>query len=117
MTNTTKVEGLKAILELQLRLVDEQHAEEEQQRDGAEQRESAARRGLEGSTLEGYLFPDTYRFARGLPEEQIVAAMVAEFLRVYRELVPDPDASPLSMKEHTTLASIVVRSGCVASRR
>ncbi len=69
--------------------------------------DSPARFGVEGTSLEGYLYPDTYRFARGLPEAKIIETMVDEFLRVYRELVPDPDALKLSMREHVTLASIV----------
>lgn len=79
--------------------------------------ESPARLGVEGPTLEGYLFPDTYRFARGVPEEQIVAAMVGEFLEVYRELVPDQNAIGLSMKQHVTLASIVEKETGVADER
>ena len=78
---------------------------------------SPARFGVEGKSLEGYLFPDTYRFARGIPEERIVAAMVEEFLAVYNELVPDPNAVALSMQEHTTLASIVEKETGAAVER
>jgi UPF0755 protein len=79
--------------------------------------DAAARYGVEGPTLEGYLFPDTYRFARGLPEGRIAKAMVDEFLEVYREIVPDPSAFPLSMREHTTLASIVEKETGVPEER
>ena len=79
--------------------------------------ESPARLGVEGPTLEGYLFPDTYRFARGVPEEQIAATMVGEFLETYRELVPDPSAVDLSMKQHVTLASIVEKETAVVDER
>lgn len=61
---------------------------------------------VEGTSLEGYLFPDTYRFARGLAPEQIAEAMVDEFHRVYASLSVDDDTA-LSMKEIVTLASIV----------
>ncbi len=79
--------------------------------------ESPARLGVEGPTLEGYLFPDTYRFARGVPEAQIAAAMVDEFLETYRELVPDASAVDLSMKQHVTLASIVEKETGAAEER
>ncbi|MCP4906274.1 MAG: endolytic transglycosylase MltG [bacterium] len=78
---------------------------------------SPERFGVEGPSLEGYLFPDTYRFARGVPEERIIEAMVGEFLQVYRELVPDPSAVELSMREHVTLASIVEKETGVAIER
>jgi UPF0755 protein len=68
---------------------------------------AASSRGLEGDSLEGYLFPDTYRFARGLPAERVVDAMVGEFLEVYRELEPRAKQRDLSMRELVTLASIV----------
>jgi UPF0755 protein len=70
--------------------------------------EMPIRLGVEGPSLEGYLFPDTYRFARGLPPERIAEAMVEEFLRVYRDLGPATgERRPLSMREFVTLASIV----------
>ena len=78
---------------------------------------SPARFGVEGNSLEGYLFPDTYRFARGIPEDKIAEAMVKEFLQVYGELVPDSNAIALSMREHTTLASIVEKETAATFER
>ena len=77
--------------------------------------ETPVRLGVEGSSLEGYLYPDTYRFSRGLPPERIAEAMVEEFLRVYRDL--GPDDSPLSMREFVTLASIVEKETGAAEER
>jgi cell division protein YceG involved in septum cleavage len=37
----------------------------------------------EAKTLEGYLFPSTYRFRRGTTEEEVVATMVATFRRAW----------------------------------
>ncbi len=79
--------------------------------------DSAGRMGVEGSSLEGYLFPDTYRFAKDLRAEDVAGAMVQEFLRVYRELVPEPDRAPLPMREHVTLASIVEKETGAAHER
>jgi UPF0755 protein len=76
-----------------------------------------ARFGVEGPNLEGYLFPDTYRFARGLPPDRIVRAMVEEFLENYRALEEVGDTHGLSMRELVTLASIVEKeTGVVAER-
>ena len=75
------------------------------------------RLGVEGSSLEGYLFPDTYRFARGLAPERIAEAMVEEFLRVYHDLGPATGERPLSMRELVTLASIVEKETGAAKER
>jgi len=77
----------------------------------------AGRLGVEGSSLEGYLFPDTYLFARGLTPEQIAAAMVEEFLRVYHDLRPATNGRSLSMREVVTLASIVEKETGAADER
>ena len=43
----------------------------------------------EAETLEGYLFPSTYRFRRGTTEAEVVATMVATFRRTWEnEIVP-----------------------------
>ena len=63
----------------------------------------------EASDLEGYLFPDTYQFAKGTTEEEIVVALVTTFRRQFAEEVEplrDPD-SHISVREIVTLASIV----------
>jgi UPF0755 protein len=61
-----------------------------------------------GPGLEGYLFPDTYRFAPGVDLESIVRVMVDR----YRAVWTNPwraraDSIGLSEREVTTLASIV----------
>lgn len=59
--------------------------------------------------LEGYLFPETYAFARGTPETEIVATLVRTFRRRFdAEVRPllDPGA-PLTLRRIVTLASIV----------
>ena len=38
-----------------------------------------------GPTIEGYLFPDTYRFARGVPLDAVIEAMVARYRVVWTE--------------------------------
>ncbi len=63
--------------------------------------------GVEGGSLEGYLFPETYHLARGLDPREIARTFVAEFLGAWRSLEADARARGLSMRETVTLASIV----------
>ncbi len=69
--------------------------------------EAAASFGVEGHSLEGYLFPETYRLARGLSAREVVAAQVSQFLKVWQEIEPAATAQGLSMRDVVTLASIV----------
>ena len=68
---------------------------------------TAAALGVEGETLEGYLFPETYRIPRGLAPREVARALVDEFHRVWTEIAPLAEARDFSMKETVTLASIV----------
>ena len=73
-------------------------------RDGA----LVASMGFKGVSLEGYLFPDTYRFTKGLPVEEIIAIMVERFKEVYGEVVAERAAHfGFSQQEVVTLASII----------
>ncbi len=60
-------------------------------------------------SVEGYLFPDTYSFPRGLPAERAVAAMVARFRDVTGPLWDLPRPLGLSPHEVVTVASLVER--------
>jgi peptidoglycan lytic transglycosylase G len=59
--------------------------------------------------LEGYLFPDTYRFARGTPAKEVVATLVRTFRqRFERDVRPSlPALGAPSLHDLVTLASIV----------
>jgi UPF0755 protein len=54
-------------------------------------------------SLEGYLFPDTYRFSRHATPEQILTAMVHRFRQVAAQLALDPGTTPQTV----ILASLV----------
>jgi len=78
---------------------------------------SPADLGVEGASLEGYLYPETYRLPRGLSSREIAAVLVNQFLRVWRELEPLAREHSLSMHEIVTLASIVEKETGVAEER
>ncbi|OGP92834.1 MAG: hypothetical protein A2Z19_02650, partial [Deltaproteobacteria bacterium RBG_16_54_18] len=45
--------------------------------------DTAARFGIKGKGVEGYLFPDTYLFSKGVAPAEIIQTMVARFQQVY----------------------------------
>ena len=73
--------------------------------------------GVEGDTLEGYLFPETYRLPRDLPPLEIARAMVSEFRAVWKEVEPKAREQDLSMREVVTLASIIEKETGAAEER
>jgi UPF0755 protein len=75
------------------------------------------RLGVDGTTLEGYLFPETYELAKGLAPREIVRLMVEQFLGVWRRLEPLAAEKALSMREVVVLASLVEKeTGAHAER-
>jgi UPF0755 protein len=78
----------------------------------------AARLGVPGPTLEGYLFPETYRFAEGLEPADILSEMVARYHAYWTvERRARLDSLPLNERELVTLASIVEEEARVADER
>jgi len=70
-------------------------------------------------SLEGYLFPDTYRFQRRVTPAQIIAAMVRRFRTVSSETGLGDAATNSTRTVHdiVTLASLVERETAVNSER
>lgn len=64
--------------------------------------------GIEADSLEGYLFPDTYSFTKGMAAEEILARM-AHRLReqVTQEILAQAQARDLTLHQLLTLASII----------
>jgi len=71
-----------------------------------------------GPTLEGYLYPDTYRFAEDLPAQAILREMVSQYHEFW---TPERRARlgsiGLTERELVTLASIVEKEARVAEER
>ncbi len=65
-------------------------------------------RQLPTRSLEGYLFPDTYRLPRGLPEREVIRAFVDRFEQVVMPLWQAQGAGR-SLHEAITMASLVER--------
>ena len=74
--------------------------------------------GIEGKSVEGYLFPDTYLLPKGVSPSEIIKTMVGKFKRVYG---PDCEhrAAELGMtdREIVTLASIIEKETGVSEER
>jgi len=71
---------------------------------------------IPGSSVEGYLFPDTYQFAKGVTPEEMLARMV---MKMRAQLTPEllNKARELGISTHQllTLASIIEREAVVPS--
>jgi UPF0755 protein len=67
--------------------------------------------------LEGYLFPDTYHFARKASATQIAAAMVRRFRAVAGQLGLTQPGSKGNLHEVVTMASLVERETAVDAER
>ncbi len=73
---------------------------------------------IKASTLEGYLFPDTYKFSRYTPPEFIVRTLVSRFHEmVTPELRAQAKAMGMTLQEVLTLASVVEKETGLASER
>lgn len=62
----------------------------------------------ESASLEGYLFPDTYRIYRGASSEEIILKMLANFQsKMQDDILRDIERRGLTVYEVVTMASIV----------
>lgn len=80
--------------------------------------EFVRRMDISASTLEGFLFPDTYYFSNDVSPQQIIAAMLARFHEVFLpEWKVRTKEMGFSVNEVMTLASIIEKETGVASER
>jgi UPF0755 protein len=74
--------------------------------------------GIEAESLEGYLFPDTYRFDKGAAPEEIIAQMVRRFKEIYGpEFMARTKELGWSVRQVLTLASIIEHEAVLDSER
>jgi UPF0755 protein len=74
--------------------------------------------GVGGDTLEGYLFPETYHFARGVTAQEIIEKMVAQFHSVFTPAwVERARQLGHTVHEVVTLASIVEKETARSEER
>jgi len=64
--------------------------------------------GVKSTTLEGYLFPETYKIVRGLPARQVVRIMVDRFWEVWKaESANQADSQKIDIDEIIKIASVI----------
>src|SRR5262249_37692082 len=68
-------------------------------------------------SLEGFLFPDTYRFPHGASAATVVTAMLGRFRRVLESRFPDLLRSPDKLHDVITLASRVEKETPMPAER
>jgi UPF0755 protein len=74
--------------------------------------------GINAASLEGYLFPDSYRFPPDVAPEVIVKRMTEHFNEMYATIAQPPGAATgLSKHETVVLASIIEKEAVVADER
>ena len=71
----------------------------------------------EAGTLEGYLFPDTYRFAKGVGARAILSTMARRFLKVWEGLASAARDRGLTRQRAVILASIIEAEARLDSER
>ncbi len=107
-----------AVPQVAAALAAEKLADPESFRKAARDRRTLAKLGIKGGTAEGWCFPDTYLFPKGMTDHQMLERMVARF----REKVPESLAAAaaeqgLSRRQWVTLASIVEKEAKVPEER
>lgn len=74
--------------------------------------------GVPGNTLEGYLFPDTYRLTRGMGEEEVLRIMVARFHQsAPKDIEERAERLGLDLHSVVTLASLIEKEAKLDSER
>ena len=74
--------------------------------------------GISAPSLEGYLFPDTYRLPPDIAPEGIVKRMTEHFNEMYDTITQPPGAGTgLTRHETVILASIIEKEAAIASER
>jgi UPF0755 protein len=83
----------------------------------ARDRATLDRYGISAPSLEGYLFPDTYYFSKGVSAQTVVDTMVKRFFQVVTPLKGAAEKAGMKMEDVITLASIVEKETGRAEER
>ena len=71
-----------------------------------------------GASLEGYLFPDTYRIGPSFGAREVISLMLANFdKRLTAEMRAQAQAREMTLREVVTLAAIVEREAVIPDER
>ena len=74
--------------------------------------------GIKAETLEGYLYPDTYKFPRGIKTREVLVAMVEQLQQVVGpDLLARMQELHMTMHEVLTLASVIEKETASGSER
>ncbi|MBL7686318.1 MAG: endolytic transglycosylase MltG [Deltaproteobacteria bacterium] len=80
--------------------------------------DAATKQGLEGTSLEGYLFPDTYEIPKNVTEDQIIQMMTKNFKKqMNSDIIQKGQSLGLSRYQILTLASIIEKETGKAEER
>jgi UPF0755 protein len=75
---------------------------------------------IDGTNLEGYLFPDTYVISRDTGARELIDLMIKRFQKIFTALIKDQESTTgklLPAKDIVTLASIVEKEGGLAEEK
>ena len=73
--------------------------------------------GVNADSFEGYLFPDTYFFPKGMTAKEISSVMTNRFKKVFQEIKKSNQKTSLTDHEIVTLASLIEKETGVNSER
>ena len=77
----------------------------------------ARKYGISEPDLEGYLYPDTYRFRHHMDARKVIDVMIKRFREMLAPYEEDVEKDPLSLKQVIILASIVEKETGNAAER
>lgn len=73
--------------------------------------------GLPVETLEGYLFPDSYRFHPNVRPDEVIIRMVESFKKEYASILQTTQSARFTQAQIVTLASIVEKEATLPAER
>jgi UPF0755 protein len=74
--------------------------------------------GITGDSLEGYLFPETYKFSKGTAPEIILRSMMRRFDKIFtQDMSRQAEEMGLTKKEVVILASMVEKEASLSSEK